>query len=74
MPRTFDAPLKNPIEGRPTDWVHFLGVSEPGAIEVADTHTSTVSAASGKVLRLSLPSPRILHFELYLIGCRLRHS
>ena len=63
MPKPFDAATRLLSQGRPDDWVAFLGLPS-GAATVLDADLSTVSLAADRLLRVDNSlSSYILHME-----------
>jgi predicted transposase YdaD len=59
----FDITLKHLIEAYPQDWLRLVGIPASGPVEVVDADLATVTAEADKLLRLSEPSPSLLHLE-----------
>src|SRR5437867_156375 len=64
MPKQFDATLKDLTESYPNDWLAQLELPATGVVDVDDADVSTVTPLADKVLRVTGPSPWLLHLEL----------
>jgi len=71
MPGPFDTTTKFLVQTYPRDWLAYLGLATPEAVDVIDADLSTVTAAADKVIRLSEPEPWLVHVVTFtLLGLR----
>jgi hypothetical protein len=63
VPGPFYTTLRHLIQAYPADWISFLGLAEPGKVDVIDANVSTVTAEVDKVMRVGGASPWLVHLE-----------
>lgn len=62
MPTPFDATTKSLLERDPLAWVHLFGLVGDDA-ELIDADVATVTALADRVIRVTLPTPYLVHVE-----------
>jgi predicted transposase YdaD len=63
VPGPFDTTLRHLIQAYPDDWISFLGLAEPGKVDVIDANVSTVTAEVDKVMGVGGATPWLVHLE-----------